>query len=43
MDKDAYIPIHPGAAAYFNGEQRTFFDKYGDLIFYGSILLGDSC
>jgi TRAP transporter TAXI family solute receptor len=40
MDKDAYIPIHPGAAAYFNGEQRTFFDKYGDLIFYGSILLG---
>jgi hypothetical protein len=39
-DKDAYIPIHPGAAAYFNGEQRTFFDKYGDLIFYGSILLG---
>jgi TRAP-type uncharacterized transport system substrate-binding protein len=39
-DKDAYIPIHPGAAAYFNGEQRTFFDRYGDLIFYGSILLG---
>jgi len=29
-----------GAAAYFNGEQRTFFDRYGDLIFYGSILLG---
>ena len=39
-DKDAYIPIHPGAAAYFNGEQKTFFDKYGDWIFYGSILLG---
>ena len=39
-DKDAYIPIYPGAAAYFNGEQKTFFDKYGDWIFYGSILLG---
>ena len=39
-DKDAYIPVHPGAAAYFNGEQKTFFDKYGDWIFYGSILLG---
>jgi TRAP transporter TAXI family solute receptor len=39
-DKDAYIPIHPGAAAYFNGEQKTFFDKYGDWIFYGSLLLG---
>jgi hypothetical protein len=39
-DKDAYIPIHPGAAAYFDGEQRTFFDRYGDWIFYGSILLG---
>jgi TRAP transporter TAXI family solute receptor len=39
-DKDAYIPIHPGAAAYFNGEQKAFFDKYGDWIFYGSLLLG---
>jgi hypothetical protein len=39
-DKDAYIPIHPGAAAYFNGEQKAFFDKYGDWIFYGSMLLG---
>jgi TRAP transporter TAXI family solute receptor len=39
-DRDAYIPIHPGAAAYFNGEQHTFFDKYGDQIFYGSMVLG---
>jgi len=39
-DKDAYIPIHPGAAAYFGGDQQTFFDKYGDQIFYGSMLLG---
>ena len=39
-DKDAYIPIHPGAAAYFDGDQKTFFDKYGDQFFYGSMLLG---
>ena len=39
-DKDAFIPIHAGAAAYFDGDQKTFFDKYGDQIFYGSMLLG---
>lgn len=39
-DKDAFIPIHPGAAAYFDGDQKTFFDKYGDQFFYGSMLLG---
>ncbi len=39
-DKDTFIPIHPGAAAYFDGDQKSFFDKYGDPIFYGSMLLG---
>ena len=39
-DKDGYIPIHPGASAYFDGDTQTFFDKYGDQIFYGSMLLG---
>jgi hypothetical protein len=39
-DKDAYIPIHPGAAAVFDGEEKTIFDKYGDQFFYGSLLLG---
>lgn len=39
-DKDAFIPAHPGAAAYFSGDQKTFFDKYGDQMFYGSMLLG---
>jgi TRAP transporter TAXI family solute receptor len=39
-DKDAFIPIHPGAAAYFAGDQKTFFEKYGDQFFYGSMLLG---
>ncbi len=39
-DKDALIPVHPGAAAYFDGEQQSFFDRYGDALFYGSMLLG---
>ena len=38
--KDADIPIHPGAKAYFEGEHKTFFDKYGDQLFYGSLLIG---
>jgi hypothetical protein len=39
-ENDTYIPVHPGAAAYFSGDEKTFFDKYGDQIFYGSMLLG---
>jgi TRAP-type uncharacterized transport system substrate-binding protein len=39
-DKDAFIPIHRGAAQYFEDEQKSFFDKYGDQLFYGSMLLG---
>jgi hypothetical protein len=39
-DKDAYVPIHPGAAAFFDGDEKTIFDKYGDQFFYGSMLLG---
>ena len=39
-EKDAFMPIHPGAAVFFNGEHATFFDKYGDQLFYGTMLLG---
>jgi hypothetical protein len=39
-DKDAFIPIHRGASQYFEDEQKTFFDRYGDQLFYGSMLLG---
>lgn len=37
-DKDAAIPAHPGAAAYIDGTERTFLDKYSDY-FWGAILL----
>jgi TRAP transporter TAXI family solute receptor len=39
-DKDAFIPIHPGAQAYFDGDETTLLDKYGDFIWYGSMALG---
>jgi len=37
-DKDAALPAHPGAAAYIDGTERTFLDKYSDYI-WGVILL----
>ena len=39
-DKDTFIPMHPGAAAYFDGTQKTLLDKYGDQLMYGSMVLG---
>jgi TRAP transporter TAXI family solute receptor len=38
-DKDAVVPVHPGAAAYIDGEQKTFFDSYSDFLYLGIILL----
>ena len=33
-DKDANVAVHPGAKAYFDDEQKTFFEKYGDYLFW---------
>ena len=38
-DKDAAIPAHPGAAAYIDGTERTFLDRYSDYIWGGVLLL----
>jgi TRAP transporter TAXI family solute receptor len=38
-DKDAAIPAHPGAAAYIDGNERSFMDKYSDYIWGGVLLL----
>ncbi|MBR0773752.1 TAXI family TRAP transporter solute-binding subunit [Bradyrhizobium diazoefficiens] len=38
-DKDAVIPVHPGAAAFVDGEEKTFLDKYSDYIWWGLMLL----
>jgi TRAP-type uncharacterized transport system substrate-binding protein len=37
-DKDADIAVHPGALAYLSDSQQSFFDKYGDDIFYGMLI-----
>lgn len=37
-DKDAALPAHPGAAAYIDGNERSFMDKYSDYI-WGAVLL----
>ena len=38
-DKDAALPAHPGAAAYIDGNERTFMEKYSDYIWGGILLL----
>lgn len=37
-DKDAALPAHAGAAAYIDGTERTFLEKYTDYI-WGAILI----
>jgi TRAP transporter TAXI family solute receptor len=37
-DKDAALPAHQGAAAYIDGNERTFLEKYSDYI-WGAILV----
>ena len=37
-DKDAALPAHAGAAAYIDGNERTFLEKYSDYL-WGAILV----
>lgn len=38
-DKDAVVQAHPGAAAYLDDDQKTFFDRYSDLLYWGLMLM----
>ena len=38
-DKDATIPVHPGAAAFVDGEEKTFLDSYSDYIWWSLMAL----
>jgi len=38
-DKAATLAVHPGALAYFEGEQKTFFDRYSEPLYWGLMLL----
>ena len=39
-DPDAYLAVHPGAAAYYNGTQQSFMDKYGNEIYLAPMIMG---
>jgi hypothetical protein len=39
-DAGAYLPVHPGAAAYYNGTQQSFMDRYGNAIYLTPMALG---
>jgi TRAP-type uncharacterized transport system substrate-binding protein len=39
-DADAYLPLHPGAAAFYNGTQQSFMDEYGNWIYLTPMLIG---
>ncbi len=39
-DADAYLPVHPGALAVYNGTQQSFMDEYGNYIYLGPMVLG---
>jgi TRAP transporter TAXI family solute receptor len=38
-DKDAALPTHPGAAAYIDGTERTFMERYSDYFWFAILLL----
>ena len=40
LDADAYIAVHPGAAAYYNGTQQSFMDRWSNEIFLAPMVLG---
>jgi TRAP transporter TAXI family solute receptor len=39
-DADAYLPLHPGAAAFYNSTQQSFMDEYGNWIYLTPMVLG---
>jgi TRAP-type uncharacterized transport system substrate-binding protein len=39
-DQDAYLPLHPGAAAVYNSTQQSFMDEYGNWIYLTPMVLG---
>jgi TRAP-type uncharacterized transport system substrate-binding protein len=40
VDAAAYISVHPGAAAFYNGTQESFMDRYGNAIYLTPMVLG---
>ena len=40
LDAEAYITVHPGAAAFYNGTQQSFMDRWGNAIYLTPMVLG---
>ena len=40
LDADAYIGVHPGAAAFYNGTEQSFMDRWGNAIYLTPMVLG---
>jgi hypothetical protein len=38
-DKSAALPVHPGALAFLDDDERSFFDQYADFIYIGAMCL----
>jgi TRAP-type uncharacterized transport system substrate-binding protein len=39
-DPGAYLPVHPGAAEFYNGTEQSFLDKWSNAIFLTPMALG---
>lgn len=39
LEKDTELPVHRGAAAVIEGNERSFLDRYGDYFWFGLLLL----
>jgi TRAP-type uncharacterized transport system substrate-binding protein len=39
-DQDAYLPLHPGAAAVYNSTTQSFMDEYSNWIYLTPMVLG---
>jgi TRAP transporter TAXI family solute receptor len=39
-DPDAFLGLHPGAAAFYNGTTQSFMDEYGNWIYLTPMILG---
>jgi hypothetical protein len=39
-DTEAYLPLHPGSAAFYNSTQQSFMGEYGNWIYLAPMILG---
>ena len=40
VEKDVYVPIHPGTLVYVNEEPKRLLELYGDYVYIGLALAG---